>query len=78
VTGIMSGVCQGRMWQASAPVTGYNESAAVVLLVHLQLAIRPYLIDLDTVNGTFLNGERIEGSRYYELLPKVRGLLLSI
>ncbi|KAJ3205027.1 Smad nuclear-interacting protein 1 [Entophlyctis luteolus] len=30
-------------------------------------AIRPYLIDLDSANGTFLNSERMEGSRYYEL-----------
>jgi len=33
-------------------------------------AVRPYLIDLGTVNGTFLNGERIEALRFYELLVK--------
>jgi len=31
---------------------------------------RPYIMDLDSVNGTFINGERIEGRRYYELLEK--------
>jgi smad nuclear-interacting protein 1 len=46
--------------------------------MYMQWAIRPYLIDLDTVNGTFLNGERVEGSRYYELLPKVRGLVVGV
>ncbi|KAE9550052.1 hypothetical protein FO519_006731 [Halicephalobus sp. NKZ332] len=28
---------------------------------------RPYLIDLGSSNGSFINDERIEGSRYYEL-----------
>jgi smad nuclear-interacting protein 1 len=30
--------------------------------------IKPYLIDLDSTNGTFLNEERISGSRYIELV----------
>ncbi|EDO08699.2 FHA (fork head associated) domain family protein [Babesia bovis T2Bo] len=29
--------------------------------------VRPYLIDLESTNGSFINGERIEKSRYYEL-----------
>jgi pSer/pThr/pTyr-binding forkhead associated (FHA) protein len=28
---------------------------------------RPYLIDLESSNGTKLNGETIEAARYYEL-----------
>lgn len=28
---------------------------------------RPYLIDLESSNKTFLNGEEIEPARYYEL-----------
>ena len=27
----------------------------------------PYLLDLDSTNGTSLNGEKIEAARYYEL-----------
>lgn len=30
--------------------------------------VKPYLIDLDSANGTRLNGERVEGSRYVELV----------
>jgi len=32
--------------------------------------IRPYLMDLDSTNGTFINGNRIEPRRYYELFEK--------
>ena len=35
-----------------------------------KIAVRPYLMDLDSTNGTFLNGDQLEGSRYYELLAK--------
>jgi len=31
---------------------------------------KPYLLDLESANGTLLNGEHIEAGRYYELLPK--------
>ena len=31
------------------------------------LEIKPYIIDLQSTNGTFINGERIDDSRYYEL-----------
>lgn len=34
-------------------------------------AVRPYLMDLGSANGTYLNNERIEGERYYELLERV-------
>jgi smad nuclear-interacting protein 1 len=33
-------------------------------------SVRPYLMDLGSTNGTFVNGDRLEAERYYELLPK--------
>eukprot|EP00884_Botryococcus_braunii_P005829 jgi/Botrbrau1/15247/Bobra.0149s0097.1 len=33
-------------------------------------AVRPYLMDLGSVNGTYLNAERLEAQRYYELFEK--------
>ncbi|KAL3082446.1 hypothetical protein niasHT_038512 [Heterodera trifolii] len=35
-----------------------------------QQATRPYINDLGSGNGTFLNGDRIEAQRYYELREK--------
>mmetsp|Transcript_18994 Transcript_18994/g.31612 ORF Transcript_18994/g.31612 Transcript_18994/m.31612 type:complete len:111 (-) Transcript_18994:97-429(-) len=32
--------------------------------------VRPYIIDLNSTNGTKLNGERIDPQRYYQLLEK--------
>ena len=32
--------------------------------------VRPYLMDLNSTNGTLLNGEKLDPERYYELLPK--------
>ena len=29
--------------------------------------VKPYLMDLESTNGTFLNGTKIESARYYEL-----------
>merc|ERR1719220_2855222 len=39
------------------------------VLHHRQTAnmeVKPYILDLESVNGTFLNGKRIEAARYYE------------
>mmetsp|Transcript_13307 Transcript_13307/g.23515 ORF Transcript_13307/g.23515 Transcript_13307/m.23515 type:complete len:305 (+) Transcript_13307:98-1012(+) len=43
------------------------------VLHHRQTAnmeVKPYILDLESVNGTFLNGKRIEAARYYELKEK--------
>lgn len=33
-------------------------------------AIRPYVIDLGSTNGTFLNGVKVDDARYIELMEK--------
>jgi pSer/pThr/pTyr-binding forkhead associated (FHA) protein len=37
----------------------------------MSAAVRPYLMDLGATNGCFLNGERLESQRYYELYERV-------
>lgn len=32
-----------------------------------KLQCKPYLMDLESTNGTFINGERLDPARYYEL-----------
>ena len=32
--------------------------------------VRPYILDLESTNGTFLNGEKVPPSRYVELMEK--------
>ncbi|GFN97630.1 smad nuclear-interacting protein 1 [Plakobranchus ocellatus] len=32
--------------------------------------VRPYIIDLESANGTYINGEKVEAKRYYELREK--------
>lgn len=32
--------------------------------------MRPYLIDLDSANGTFINNKKIDSRKYVELLEK--------
>ena len=32
--------------------------------------MKPYLLDLESANGTFLNGDRIEESRFVEIRDK--------
>lgn len=34
-------------------------------------AVRPYLMDLGSTNGTFINSEQLEAQRYYELMERV-------
>jgi smad nuclear-interacting protein 1 len=36
------------------------------------LVISPYLIDLESTNGTLLNGKRIESAKYYQLKERDR------
>ena len=35
-----------------------------------EIEVRPYLMDLESTNKTFLNGSDVEAARYYELRDK--------
>ena len=41
----------------------------------MKSTVRPYIMDLGSTNGTYLNSERLDSQRYYELLPKVTDCL---
>ena len=38
--------------------------------VIVEMVAKPYIMDLESTNKTFLNGDAIEPARYYELRPK--------
>ena len=50
----------------------FEEQAArgVYSSVITETVVKPYLIDLESTNKTFLNSEEIEAARYYELRTK--------
>jgi smad nuclear-interacting protein 1 len=35
-----------------------------------ETVVKPYIMDLESTNKTFLNGDELEGARYYELREK--------
>lgn len=41
-----------------------------IFIIFIGKRVRPYLIDLDSANGTFINNKRIEPRKYVELLEK--------
>ena len=43
-----------------------------------QQAVRPYLMDLGSTNGTFINNEQLEAQRYYELMERVGFCLVQL
>ncbi|RKP11105.1 SMAD/FHA domain-containing protein [Thamnocephalis sphaerospora] len=55
-------VIQFRLMTEQTPVGQVGEPPKRV--------IKPFIIDLESTNGTFVNDERIPASRYYELRPK--------
>lgn len=44
-----------------------SKQHAILHYRHMNGEVKPYVMDLESVNGTFLNGERLEAARYYEL-----------
>jgi hypothetical protein len=62
--------CVGRAWLSMCVCQGRSPRVASVLTPGVALPLvlcRPYIMDLQSTNGTFINGERIPDSRYVEL-----------
>jgi smad nuclear-interacting protein 1 len=47
-----------------------SSSAGAGALVPPKRVVKPYILDLSSTQGTFLNGKRIEDARFYELREK--------
>ena len=50
-------------------VSGTAYERGMELVAYAATTVRPYIIDLDSANGTSVNDEKIPASRYYELKP---------
>jgi smad nuclear-interacting protein 1 len=48
------------------PIQKKNEDGSTATVLHCQ----PYLLDLESTNGTFLNGVRLDAARYYQCKTK--------
>ena len=70
-----------HMHRESAYLIGKDRKVVDVLVDHLSCSrqhavfqyrlipgkgVKPYIIDLDSSNGTYLNNKQIESKRYYE------------
>jgi smad nuclear-interacting protein 1 len=53
-------VIQFRLMTEQMPVNALNNTPP-------KQVVKPFIIDLESTNGTFVNDERIPASRYYEL-----------
>jgi len=60
-------VCFREVDRASDALLPASAAGAAAALAAARPTL-PYLVDLETANGTFLNGERVEPGRFYELL----------
>ncbi|KAF2400040.1 SMAD/FHA domain-containing protein [Trichodelitschia bisporula] len=71
-----------QLWERSCWLIGRERAVADILAEHPSVSgqhavlqfryrgeggVRPYIMDLESAHGTFLNGERCEGGRYVEL-----------
>lgn len=48
-------------------VIQFRQVSSINDLGDSKTTVKPYLIDLDSANGTFVNGDKIPASRYFEL-----------
>jgi len=51
-------------------VLQFRQKEAMTLDGRVAIMIKPYLIDLESANGSFINGQKMDAAKYYELLEK--------
>lgn len=51
-------------------LTAFSRVFYYILIFFAGKRVRPYLIDLESANGTFINNKKIEPKKYVELLER--------
>lgn len=73
----MLGVLFGKDRRVADVPTDHPTCSKQHAVLHYRLAadgvVKPYIMDLESTNGTFLNGERLDPARYHEI--KARDVL---
>jgi len=67
----MIGILFGKDRRVVDVPTDHPTCSKQQAVLHYRLAstgeVKPYIMDLESTNGTFLNGERLQPARYYEM-----------